>query len=118
MLESFFNKAAGLQACSFIKKRLQHRCFPANISKILITAFFINTSGGCLWQLLYGQLYFCLNKDHVVVVFSSTHLALNLVAVILPTLKPILLRQVLVYHIGCLNKVLKNRRWRLIMPYF
>ena len=69
MLESFFNKAAGLQACSFIKKRLQHRSFPANISKILITAFFINTSGGCFWQLLYGQLYFCLNKDHVVVVF-------------------------------------------------
>ena len=24
-----------LQACKFIKKRLQHRCFPVNISKIL-----------------------------------------------------------------------------------
>ena len=24
----FFNKVTGLQACNFIKKRLQHRCFP------------------------------------------------------------------------------------------
>ena len=28
MLESLFNKAAGSQPCNFIKKRLQHRCFP------------------------------------------------------------------------------------------
>ena len=31
MLESLFNKIAGLQACNFIKKRLQHSCFPVNI---------------------------------------------------------------------------------------
>ena len=30
------------QSCSnFIKKRLQHRCFPVNIAKFLRTAFFI-----------------------------------------------------------------------------
>ena len=32
MLESLFNRVAG-QACNFIKKRLQHRCFPVNIAK-------------------------------------------------------------------------------------
>ena len=31
----FFNKVAGLWACNFIKKRLQHRCFPVNIVKFL-----------------------------------------------------------------------------------
>ena len=29
------------QACNFIKNRLQHRCFPANILKFLKTAVFI-----------------------------------------------------------------------------
>ena len=35
MLESLFNKVAGLQGRSFIKKRLQHSCFPVNIAKSL-----------------------------------------------------------------------------------
>ena len=35
VLESLFNKAAGLQVCNFIKKRLQHRCFPVIIAKFL-----------------------------------------------------------------------------------
>ena len=35
MLESLFNKVAGLKACNFIKKRFQHRCFPVNILKFL-----------------------------------------------------------------------------------
>ena len=30
----------GQQVCNFIKKKLQHRRFPLNIAKILITAFF------------------------------------------------------------------------------
>ena len=29
----FFNKVTGLRACSFIKKRLQHRCAPAKLAK-------------------------------------------------------------------------------------
>ena len=33
----FFNKVLGLQTCNFIKKRLQHRCFPVNIKKFLRT---------------------------------------------------------------------------------
>ena len=38
MLESFFNKVSGLQACIFIKKRLQRKCFPVNIAKFLRTS--------------------------------------------------------------------------------
>ena len=37
LLESLFNKVAGLLACNFIKKRLQHRCFPVNVAKFLRT---------------------------------------------------------------------------------
>ena len=34
------NTCAGVvKACNFIKKRLQHKCFPVNITKILRTAF-------------------------------------------------------------------------------
>ena len=29
--ESLFDKVVGLQACSFVKKRLQHRCFSVNM---------------------------------------------------------------------------------------
>ena len=29
----FFNKVTGLRACSFIKKRLQHRCVPVKLAK-------------------------------------------------------------------------------------
>ena len=35
VLESLFNKAPGLQVCKHIKKRLQHRYFPAIIAKFL-----------------------------------------------------------------------------------
>ena len=42
VLESLF-KNVSLKF--FIKKRLQHKYFPANIAKFLRTAFVINTSG-------------------------------------------------------------------------
>ena len=38
----FFNKNAGLQACSFIKTRLQHRCFLVSIEKYLTTPILKN----------------------------------------------------------------------------
>ena len=41
MLETIFNKVAGLQVCNLIKEILQHRFFPGNIAKFLWTAFFI-----------------------------------------------------------------------------
>ena len=43
MSESFLDKFVGLQACGFIKKRLQHRCFPVNIVKFLRTPILKNT---------------------------------------------------------------------------
>ena len=37
VLEFLFDEVAGLQACSFIKKRLQQRRFPVHIAKFLRT---------------------------------------------------------------------------------
>ena len=42
VLESLFNKVTGLKACTFIKKRLQHRCFPMNHARFSKTAFLWN----------------------------------------------------------------------------
>ena len=44
VLEFLFNKVADLKACNFIKKRLQYRCLPVNIAKLLKTAFVYRTS--------------------------------------------------------------------------
>ena len=35
VLESLFNKVAGLRICNFVKKRLQNRCFPMKFSNFL-----------------------------------------------------------------------------------
>ena len=40
LLESLFNKVAGLKACNTIKKRLQHRCLPVINARVLRAAFF------------------------------------------------------------------------------
>ena len=40
VLESLLNKVAGFQACNFIKKILQHRCFPVNIVKFFKKTYF------------------------------------------------------------------------------
>ena len=37
LMESLFNKVAGLKTCNFIKKRLQRKCFPVNFRKFLKT---------------------------------------------------------------------------------
>ena len=39
VLDSLFNKVAGLKVCNFIKRRLRHRYFPINIAKFLRTSF-------------------------------------------------------------------------------
>ena len=36
--ESIFRKVAGLQPCSYIKKRLEHWCFPVKFAKFLRTS--------------------------------------------------------------------------------
>ena len=50
MLESFFNKVAGLRAFSFIKKKFQRNCFPVKFAKFLRTRTFKNI---CERQQLY-----------------------------------------------------------------
>ena len=40
VVQSVFNKVAGLQAYNFVKKRLQHRCYLAKFAKFLRTLFF------------------------------------------------------------------------------
>ena len=40
VLESIFNKAAGLKVCNSIKKRLQRSCLPAKLAKFLKTPYF------------------------------------------------------------------------------
>ena len=52
-MESRFDKVATLKSCNFIKKRLQHRCFPVNIAKFLRTVFFIEHH----WWLLLFSAY-------------------------------------------------------------
>ena len=52
VLESLFNKAAGLQVCKLIKKRLQHKYFPAIIAKFLRRFILKNT---CERLLLFIQ---------------------------------------------------------------
>ena len=39
----FVNTVAGPKPCNFIKKRLQHRCFPVNIAKNLKNTFLYRT---------------------------------------------------------------------------
>ena len=54
----FLNKVAVLQACNFVKKRLQHRCFPVDIAKFLRTPILKNISE----RLLFINIYY--NKIH------------------------------------------------------
>ena len=57
VLESLFNKIAGLKACSFIKKRLQYKCFPVNTAKF----FRILTLKNICERLLLDE---CLGTTH------------------------------------------------------
>ena len=74
MLEILFNKVAGLQACNFIKKRLQHRCFSVKFAKSLRASFLQNTSGDCFWKYLMNSLFIAYESDewsHCVVRIGS-----------------------------------------------
>ena len=50
VLESLFNKVAGLQDCNFIKKRFLHRCFLIKVLKVLRTPVLKNMYGRLLLQ--------------------------------------------------------------------
>ena len=53
-IEVFSNEVASLKDCNYIKKRLQHGCFPVNIAKFLRTAFLTEH---LRWLLLYFRHY-------------------------------------------------------------
>ena len=52
-----------MKACDFIKKRLQHSCFPMKFVKSLRTPFSQNTSDGYFCTLL-SFLEYIVNKDN------------------------------------------------------
>ena len=52
MLESPFNRLVGFKTCNFLKKRLQHRCFPVNIAKFLRTLILMKICEQLLLQFL------------------------------------------------------------------
>ena len=56
VLESHFNNVACLEACNFIKKRLQHNCFPMNIEKFLWKFYLKNTTGGCFCTFIWWHI--------------------------------------------------------------
>ena len=60
MLESLFNKVAGLKAYNFIKKTLQRRCFRVNLAKCLRVTFFPEH---LVWLLLYIALNLLCNAQ-------------------------------------------------------
>ena len=45
----FFNKVAGLRPATLLKRRLWHKCFPANFAK------FLNFTEHLRWLLLYNS---------------------------------------------------------------
>ena len=51
VLESLFNKAAGLAVCNSIKKRLQHSYFPVKLAKFLKIPFLQRSFRGCFLRL-------------------------------------------------------------------
>ena len=43
----------------WLKRRLQHRCFPVNFTKFLRIPFLRNTLGGCFWKKQWYKLQSC-----------------------------------------------------------
>ena len=79
LLESLFSKVASLETYKFVKKRLQHRCFPVIIANFARKFYLKNTTSDCFctWNSpriwlhksgncwLYFQYKTCFNIKHV-----------------------------------------------------
>ena len=63
MLEPVFNKYAGLKACNFIEKRLQHRCFPLKFAKFLRTPLFTEHIRLLLWNYLMNSFFIAFKNN-------------------------------------------------------
>ena len=55
VLESVFNKVAGVTACNFITKKVKHRCFPVKFTKFLRIPILNNISKRLLLYLHYNS---------------------------------------------------------------
>ena len=62
----FFNKYAGLKACNFIKKRLQHRFFPVKFPKFLRTPFFTEHVRWLLLKISHELSLYCIWEQWIV----------------------------------------------------
>ena len=59
VMESLFNKVAGLRPCKFIAEGLRRRCFVVGIVKFLRPVSFLWTSSGCFWIICISKVVFC-----------------------------------------------------------
>ena len=77
MLESLFDKNAGLETCSFIKQRLQHRCFPLEFAKFLITHNLKNICQRLLLKWVKTSLHVTVLTSYVVIcaICKEEHIA-------------------------------------------
>ena len=55
-----FFKIGVLKACHFIKKRLQHSCFPVTLAKFLKHPFLQKISGGCYYLRCFSWMFLLL----------------------------------------------------------
>ena len=55
-----FNKYTGLKDCKFIKKRLQHRCFPVKFAKFLRSLSFKEHIRWLLLEISYELSLYCI----------------------------------------------------------
>ena len=65
--ESLFNTAAGLKTCNFLKKRLQHRCFPVKSARNLRTPAAAASefcSSSCIIILSVSNIK-CISNQHI-----------------------------------------------------
>ena len=76
MMESPFIRVADLQACDFIKKRLQPKCFPMKFAKFLRKPFFTEHPRWLLLHILCSELIH--NFLENVKCYSSVHVTLGL----------------------------------------
>ena len=79
---SLFNKYAGLKACNFIKKRLQHRYFPVKFAKFLRTPFFTEYIRQLLLKISH-ELSLCCIWEQWMVSFRGTYWLPNVYSILL-----------------------------------
>ena len=72
VLKNFANYLCWSEACNFIKKRVQHGCFPVKLAKFLRTLFLQNTFRGysCLHFLIYTYLLILVQTQLSILKFS------------------------------------------------